>query len=230
MALGDTLSPSFMWEQKGIRVQKHLRVLASLGGAAVSLMLMASPAGAGTITSPSTNPYTVPGDATGTPLSFTVTASGYTPGTQVYIEQCDGVASSVSGWAPTDHCDLGTSPSAVTVPASGIVTFPANDNNFGFTPFKGLSPQGLFTCGAPSDTNPGDGLPFFTNCQVRISTSNTAVTADQAFFTMTLPAAATPPPSTPEAPMAILLPVGGVVAAGGYLAIRKLRANRPAAA
>ena len=40
----------------------------------------------------------------------------------------------------------------------------------------------------------------------------------------------TPPPSTPEAPMAILLPVGGVLAAGAYFGIRKYRADRPAAA
>lgn len=211
-------------------MHKTLRVLASLGGAAISLMLLAAPASAGSITTPSSSPFTVPGDATGTPQSFTVSGSGFTQGQQVYIEQCDGVPSSAAGWTPTEHCDLGTSPSAVTVGAGGTVTFPANNANFGFTPFKGLSPQGLFTCGSPADTDPNDGLPYFENCQVRISTSNTAVTADQAFITITLPDAATPPPSTPEAPYALLLPLGGIAAAAGFLTIRSRRASNSAAA
>ncbi|MFN8019165.1 MAG: hypothetical protein U0P45_13730 [Acidimicrobiales bacterium] len=193
----------------------------------MALGLAATPAFAGSITSPSSNPYTVPGDATGTPQSFTITASGFTAGQQVYVEQCDGVASTTSGWNPTEHCDLGTSPSPKTADSSGNVTFTANDPNWGFTPFKGLSPQGLFTCGAPADTDPNDGIPYFENCQVRVSSSNTAVTADQTFFTITLPDAATPPPSTPEAPYAVMLPLGAVVAVGAYFGIKKLRADQP---
>lgn len=212
-------------------MRKKSRVLASLGGAAVGVVLMAAPAFAGSITSPSSNPYTVPGDATGTPQSFTVSASGFTAGQQVYIEQCDGVAPSTSGWNPTEHCDLGTSPSAVIADSSGNVSFPANNANFGFTPFKGLSPQGLFTCGSPTDTNPNDGLPFYKNCQVRVSTSNTSVTSDQTFFTITLPDAETPPPSTPEAPYAVLLPLGAAATAGGaFLYLRKRRGDDPVAA
>ena len=230
MVLGATPVPPITLIRKETRVHKTLRVLASLGGAAISLVLLATPAGAGSITTPSSNPFTVPADGTGTPQSFTVSGTGFTQGTQVYIEQCDGVAPSAPGWTPTEHCDLGTSPSAVVVGASGNVTFPANDNNFGFTPFKGLSPQGMFTCGAPADTDPNDGLPYFENCQVRISTSNAVVTADQAFVTMTLPDAATPPPSTPEAPYAVLLPAGAVVAGGAFLFLRKRRAAGPLAA
>ncbi|CAN5713990.1 hypothetical protein BH10ACT1_BH10ACT1_05500 [soil metagenome] len=210
-------------------MHKQLRVLATLGGAAISLLLLATPAFAGTITSPA-SPFTVPGDATGTPQSFTVNGSGFTPGTQVYIEQCDGVSPTSAGWLPTEHCDLGTSPSARIVPASGNVTFPANDNNWGFQPFKGLSPQGMFTCGSATDTDPNDGLPFFKNCTVRISTSNANATADQAFVTLVLPDAETPPPSTPEAPFAILLPVGGVAAAGAFLFLKKRRAPSSIAA
>jgi hypothetical protein len=206
-------------------VHKKLRVLASLGGIVAGIVLLATPALAGTITTPSSSPYTVPGDATGTPQSFTVSASGFTAGQQVYIEQCDGVPSTSPGWNPTEHCDLGTSPSARTADASGNVTFTANDPNFGFTPFKGLSPQGLFTCGAPGDTDPSDGIPYFEDCQIRVSTSNTAVTADQSFLTITLPDAETPPPSTPEAPYAVLLPVAGVLAAGAYFGIRKFRTS-----
>jgi hypothetical protein len=192
--------------------------------------MMATPAFAGNVTTPSANPYTVPGDATGAPQSFTVTGSGFTQGQQIYIEQCDGVSSTTPGWSPTEHCDLGTSPATATVGAGGTVTFPANDNNLGFTPFKGLSPQGLFTCGSPADTDPNDGLPYFENCQVRISSSNTNSTADQAFFTITLPDASTPPPSTPEAPYALLLPLGGVAAAGAFFTVRKRRGSASVAA
>ncbi|WP_426573592.1 hypothetical protein [Aquihabitans sp. McL0605] len=209
---------------------KTLRVLATLGGAAVSLMLMAGPASAGSVTSPSSNPYTVAGDATGTPQSFTISGTGFPVGSTVYVEQCDGVASTTSGWSPTDHCDLGTSPAGKIADASGNVTFTAKDPNFGFVPFKGLSPQGIFSCGASSDTDPGDGYPFFKNCQIRLSTSNGAVTSDQTLFTINLPNAETPPPSTPEAPYALLLPLGGVAAAAGFLTIRNRRASHSAAA
>ena len=38
---------------------------------------MVGAAWAGTITTPSTNPFVVPGDAAGQPLSFTIVATGY---------------------------------------------------------------------------------------------------------------------------------------------------------
>ena len=216
--------------RKETRVHTKLRVLASIGGATVGLLMLATPAFATAITSPSANPYTVPGDATGAPQPFTVTGSGFTPSTQVYIEQCDGVSPTVSGYDPSEHCDVGTSPSGFSVQSDGVVTFLSTSSNFKFRPVKGLSPQGLFTCGAPSDTDPNDGTPYFENCQVRVASSRTAVTSDQQYFTMVMPDAVTPPPDTPEAPFAILLPVGGVAAAAAFLTIRNRRGNRPVAA
>ena len=116
------------------------------------------------------------------------------------VEQCDGVASTTAGWTPLDHCDAATSPASVDVGANGIATFPANDPNFGFFPFKGPSPQAKFNCLAPGDPAPNNGVPSFTNCQIRVATDGLAVTADQAFRTLTLPATPTSTTTTTVAP------------------------------
>lgn len=214
-------------------MRTKLRVIAVISGVVGALVLMASPAFAGSFTSPTGtagSPYAVPGDSQGTPQPFDITFGGFSQGNQVYVEQCDGVSPSTSGWTPIAHCDLGTSPAAVVANASGAGTFVGTDPNFGFTPFKGASPQGQFNCIATGEANPNNGLPTFTNCQVRISTNNTAVTADQAFLPISLPTGSTPPPQTPEVPYAVLLPVGALAVGGGYLAIRKRRNPNQAAA
>jgi hypothetical protein len=176
-------------------MRKHIRIgIAAL--AAASVVIGASSAWAGTITMPSSNPFSVPGDATGTPQSFTVVASGYPAGNSIVsIEQCDGVPSSDPGYSPLDHCDDATSPAAVDVGANGIATFPANNANFGFFPFKGPSPKNKFNCIAPGEPNPGNGKATFTNCQIRVATDNLNVVGDQSFLTLTLPVAAAPNPS-----------------------------------
>ncbi|MGZ6996560.1 MAG: hypothetical protein ACXVIM_15225, partial [Acidimicrobiia bacterium] len=125
----------------------------------VGLVLAAGPASAATITSPTGDPFVVPGNAAGNPQPFTVTASGYSAGSQVFIEQCDGTPPTATGWDPTTNCDLGASPAPATADAGGVVTFPAADPNFSFHPFKGASPQGLFNCLAPGQASPGNGLP-----------------------------------------------------------------------
>ncbi|MCU1454091.1 MAG: hypothetical protein JWN46_2237 [Acidimicrobiales bacterium] len=209
-------------------MRTQLRVLVAAGAASIGSLLVVAPALAGNITTPSTNPFTVPGDTTGAPQAFTVTGSGFTAGQQIYVEQCDGVAPTTPGYQVTTHCDLGSSPSAAIADSSGNVTFPAADPNLGFTPFKGVSPQGQFNCLAPNDATPSNGLSSYRNCQLRLSSNNTATTGDQAFITMTLPDAATPPPATPEAPYAVLLPLGAV-AVGGGLYLNRRRAARHAA-
>jgi hypothetical protein len=180
--------------------------------AVAASMLLATGAWAATITTPSSNPFTVPGDAFGNPQSFTIVASGYPEGSSsVSVEVCDGVSAGTPGWTPLDHCDPTTSPAAVDVGANGIATFPANDGNFGFFPFKGLSPAGKFNCLAPSDPSPNNGKPDFTNCQARISTDDLNVTSDQVFLTMTLPATPAAPVDNPPVvhDMTVSLGVGG---------------------
>jgi hypothetical protein len=159
-----------------------------LGG--IGLTLSASSAFGATITSPAGNPFTVPGNAAGDPQPFTVSASGYTADSNVFIEQCDGTPSTATGWDPTTNCDLGASPAPVLADGTGVATFLASDANHAFHPFRGASPQGLFNCLAPGQASPANGLPDFTNCQLRVSSNNTVGTSDQVFLTMTLPAAA----------------------------------------
>ncbi|HEV7524792.1 MAG TPA: hypothetical protein VGP92_07495, partial [Acidimicrobiia bacterium] len=158
-------------------------------GAAVCLVGLAGMAFASTITQPSGSPFVVPGDASGNPTAFTVVATGFAPNALVNVEQCDGVDHTVSGWNPTTHCDLGSSPAPVLADGAGTATFSASDNNHAFTPFKGESPQSLFNCLSPNDPalSPSNGLTDYRNCQIRVSTNNTAVTADQSFLTIQLP-------------------------------------------
>jgi hypothetical protein len=158
-------------------------------GSIVALTAAAVPAFAGTVTQPTTNPIVVPASAGGAPYSFTVQGSGFEPGSQVYIEQCDGTNPSDVFWDPTLNCDLGSSPAPAAADAGGNVTFGSNDLNHKFTPFKGTSPQGLFDCLAPNDPASVSGNPSFSNCKVRLSTNNSAVTSDQVFFAVTLPSA-----------------------------------------
>ena len=193
------------------------------------LLFVAAPAFAATITNPSTNPFTIPEDAQGNPVSFTVSGGGFPPNApNVVVEECDGVPSSAPGWSPTTHCDLATSPSPKPADANGNYTFPANDPNFGFTPFPpGLSPQGLFNCLYQGQPNPNNGRPNYTNCQLRVSSNNSAATTDQTFITLTYP----PPTSqVSEVPIAIVLPLGFLAIGGAFWLIHKRRATRAAAA
>jgi large repetitive protein len=164
---------------------------------AIGVVSSIGPAFAATaITSPSSNPFSAPGDATGNPQAFTVSASGFAPGANVFVEQCDGVPATQSGWDAAQDCDLGSSPSPAAADASGNVTFNAADPNHAFTPFKGESPQSLFNCLASGESSPGNGLTDYTNCQLRVSTNNTAGTSDQVFLTLTLPSAQVAPAFT----------------------------------
>jgi hypothetical protein len=157
--------------------------------AVVALVAVFAGGAYGAITAPGTNPFTVPGDAAGNPIPFTITANGFAPGTPVLVEQCDGVPSTSAGWNPNLHCDLGTSPSSVLPDANGVATFTAGDPNHQFVPIKGESPSSFFNCIGPTDPPlmPTNGLTDYKNCQLRVSSNNSAVTADQQFLTMTLP-------------------------------------------
>ena len=164
------------------------------------MLAVAGVASAATIVQPSTNPFSVPADGAGNPAPFTVQATGYSPGATVFVEICDGLASTTPGWDPTLNCDLGTSPAAAIADQTGKATFDAADPNFRVGVFRGPSPQGLFNCLAPGQADPNNGLPSFTNCQLRVSTNNTASTSDQAFITLTLPAPGTGTTTTSTLP------------------------------
>src|SRR5262245_33790297 len=110
------------------------------------LALGAHVAGAETkITEPS-DPHALTFDDDGKPETFTVTASGFSAGSLVYVEQCDGRAPTSENWRPTINCDAGTSPAPAIVDDDGVATFPSDDRNHAFHPFVGESPQQLFNC------------------------------------------------------------------------------------
>ena len=159
--------------------------VAVLVGTLVALTATAAPAFAA-VTRPSSNPYTVLSDGSGNIRYMTVTASGFQPDDNVFIEQCDGTSPSSVFWDPTINCDLGSSPASAVANASGVVTFSATDVNHRFRPFAGDSPQGLFNCRAPG-APVGSSNPSFTDCKMRLSTSNATGTSDQQFITLTLP-------------------------------------------
>ena len=169
------------------------RFLVGAGALAVGSLAMAAPALAGTITTPSSNPYTATGytsaDASGQPTPWTVSGSGFPANTQIFAEFCDGVASTTPGYDPASHCDLGSSGAAAISDGSGNVTFSATDANHHILPFLGDSPQGIFACIYPNQQVNDNGYTgtagtAYTNCQLRLSTNNTAVTSDQAYQTV----------------------------------------------
>jgi hypothetical protein len=140
---------------------------------------------AGTITTPNTNPFNVPSSG-GNPQPFNIVATGFNPGQQVFAMQCDGTSPTAPGWSPTVNCDIATSNAPAIADGSGQVTFPASDINLRFQPFKGDSPQGLFNCIAPGQTPPANGLPTYSNCQLRVASNVVSPTLDQAFLTLKL--------------------------------------------
>lgn len=177
------------------------RVLQAAALSAAALVALGGIASAGTITQPGTNPIVVTQNGAGLLQPFTITATGFPAGAPVFAEQCDGTPSTAAGYDPTLDCDLGTSPSPKIADANGSVTFDATDPNFRFVPFRGPSPQGQFNCLAAGQADPNNGLPSFTNCQLRVSTNNTAATSDQTYKTLTLPApAANTPPTVSAGP------------------------------
>jgi hypothetical protein len=233
-------APVAQSEEKRLVRKSPFRVLAALAAFGLTLMV-ASPAFAGTISVPSTNPYNVPlctatgnpnlscGDPNhpvGKPAAFPITGTGYPVNVQIFTIICDGTPPSAPGWDPTANCDNLTAPSGRLTNAAGSASWDPNNANQRIGVFDGPSPGGAFNCLYPGEADPGNGLPSFTNCQVRVATTNAAVTSDQAFVTLTLP---NPGAMVPETRYAILLPLGALLLlmGGGYVALR--RRNRPTA-
>jgi hypothetical protein len=202
--------------------------MAAAGGGVALALLIAAPALAGTISTPSSNPFTIPVDGSGNPVAFDVAGTGFPANTPIYVEECDGVAPTSPGWSPTTHCDNQTSGTPITSDGSGNVTFPASNQNSNFIPFPaGLSPSGLFNCIAPGQTPPSNGKPSYTNCQLRMSSNDSGVTADQAFITLTYPAATG---QVAEVPYAVILPIGFLLIGGAFWFFYRRRSAAAAAA
>ena len=85
---------------------RHLRLTRSVGrlmivvGVIVCLASVGVALAATSITTPATSTFTVSGDASGNPLPFTIVATGFVSGQQVFAEQCDGVPATNKFWDP----------------------------------------------------------------------------------------------------------------------------------
>jgi hypothetical protein len=183
-------------------------------------------AGAATsVTEPAGNPIHVAVDARGVPVPFTVVATGFKPGTLVYVEQCDGRPTTAPNWLPTRDCDIGTSPASVIVDPAGRVQFTEGDRNHGFHPFLGTGPETLFSCLRVNAAVSSKSLvPEYRNCQIRVSTSNYQATDDQVMVPIAFGSAAGSSSSGPS-PLVIALLVA-VVVAGAVLVFVLLRGRR----
>jgi hypothetical protein len=224
MSLGASGAPEIL--TKNERIAVRTKRLAALAGPVVGLAMMVGTAAAGTITNPASNPFAVPGTYQA-PVPFDISGSGYPAGGSVSVEICDGVLPTTPGYDPAAHCDIGTSPAPATPDASGNVTFLASDINARIGVFDGPSPQFLFNCLAVGEPDPNNALPSFTNCQIRLSTNNTAVTSDQAYKTMSLPGPGT---GVPGVPTTTVIPVALVAGGAGFFLLRRRRPRQSAAA
>ncbi|MGZ6994588.1 MAG: hypothetical protein ACXVIM_05210, partial [Acidimicrobiia bacterium] len=161
---------------------------------------------------PSGGKVTVTVDGSGYAAPFTVKARGFEPYANVFIEQCNGRPPSAENWAPSLDCDLGSAPAAAIADANGVATFAANDPNHALYPFVGPGPEVLFNCLSAKGASPGNGMPDFRDCQLRISTSNTAATDDQVFLAMRLPEGARTGAGKPTFPSATATPAQNATA------------------
>jgi hypothetical protein len=158
-------------------------LFAATFGALLSATLWSTASGAAStsITEPSGHTYHVEFDAGGKPLPVTVVATGFPPGRQVFLEQCNGRAPGEPRWSPTLDCDSGNAPAPAIADLGGTARFSKDDPNRVFAPVLGASPSRLFNCIAPHATPPGNGLTSYTTCQLRVSTNNAQQTDDQVF-------------------------------------------------
>ncbi len=202
---------------------------------------------------PTDNPsFTLPADAKGNPLPPDVVSTNFPPNNSIFIEVCDGKSPSAQGYDVTIDCDNTTSPTQIQ--SQGLTyqeMFKTSNHNEEVLPFRGMGGSDVFNCLAPEDVKPGTkpsasdgsvtpigdttkngnpidtGQPSWNNCKVKVSSNNASNTADQSFITFSLAnTPAGPPPSTPEAPLAVILPLGAAgLFAGGFAINRRRRSN-----
>jgi hypothetical protein len=164
-----------------------LAICALMVLAASALAVFATSALAATrITVPADSPYHVTLDAQGKPVAFTVAGDGFSQFTSVFVEQCNGRPPDAPNWSPSVDCDLATGQAPAIADKAGKVRFDAADSTRALRPFVGPSPQGLFNCLPPDAKSPGNELPDFRNCQIRIASNPAQSTTDQVFLPIVL--------------------------------------------
>jgi hypothetical protein len=176
-----------------INGRRTARALAGLALVVLGVATFGARAEASSVTVPAGVPQVV----ANAPLEVVV--AGFEPNQNVFVEQCDGVSPTATGWDPTINCDLGSSPPPAIADANGDATFPSDDVNRAFHPFQGESPQSLFNCMAAGKPAPNNQLPTFNNCKLRISSNNSSATGDQVFVPIVLTGRSVPVPVRPGA-------------------------------
>ena len=174
-------------------------------------LAVASPAGA--VSNPGVTPNPVPytiGQVN--PPEIDISWSGAVPGQVIYLDICKKSISDPTFKVSQDCSMLGGNAINGTASGAGTHTHPF---------FYGADPaEEPWGCFAADDTDVPAGVEKFTTCYVRITdTSISNNDADvEVPFTFTLGEE----PVIPEAPVAILLPAAGVLAAlGGVVLVRR---------
>lgn len=180
------------------------------------------------ITEPSGDTYHAVLDANGAALPVTIVASGFRPGSQVFVEECDGRAPDDPTWSPTLDCDNGNAPAPAIADANGTARFSKDDRNRTFVPIVGASPGRLFNCVAPNGTPPANELTSYKKCQIRVSSNNVQATADQVFRTVVIGAGGDGSSGSSAAAVGFGLVVGFIVIGGVVVAILWFRQRRRA--
>src|SRR5579871_4964491 len=104
-------------------------ILFSFAFFALASAFAGAAAAATAIVTPSENPYHAQLDSHGNVVPFTVVATGFQPGANVFAEICNGRVPSDPNWRPQVDCDLGSAPPPAIADAHGKVTFTAGDPN-----------------------------------------------------------------------------------------------------
>ena len=172
---------------------------------------------------PSADPVIVRLDAAGKPEPFTIKATGFAPQARVYVEQCDGMSPADPKWRPTVDCDVGTQTAGLLADASGAVTFPAGDRNYGFKPVRGESPENLFNCLASGDADPKNSLPSSSTCYVLVTANYTQPTPAQATLRMRFETATTSSSSNSHTVLVAVVVVAVVAGVAALVAARRRR-------
>jgi LPXTG-motif cell wall-anchored protein len=116
---------------------RHTPKIAAAFAAGIAIACMGTSAAfaAGQLTVPS--PYPMPQSSPGVidQAAVDITGTGFTPGTFVYAQYCDGQPGNSRQWSPSTDC--GPAEAALKVQQNGKVQFPGTDPNFAILVWHG---------------------------------------------------------------------------------------------
>ena len=177
------------------------KLAVGMAAAAAAAASLATPAFAGSATvSPNSNLHN--GDA------VTVTYTGYTPGTQLFVMQCFAADSPTFNYV-NDCSNLST----ISYPSIA-----AADGSVSFNVFAGDSPDPDADKGCGTPATPTPGITYFPTCYIRVTDTAPSNNAVDDFKPITF--AQTDVAETPYTPLLLL---GGAAVVGGGLFLNRKR-------